>query len=233
MKICKVEICERRADGGYGLCSMHYKRYKKHGDPEYVRHLVKNDICSVDGCNLIVGEHGAHGMCHRHARKEWGKRTGYSEKMSRLAAEKRKATKYGMAIKHPLYRTWSAMKDRCVNKNNKAYGNYGGRGIYVDERWLGRSGFWNFVDDMGPRPDGYSIDRVDVNGPYSPDNCRWTNRHIQNINRRQNREHYCITIKGGTYTVRLKKDYKLYKSNFKNIEEAIEWRESKLKELWG
>lgn len=83
--------------------------------------------------------------------------------------------------KHPTFRSWGAMKQRCLNKNHHAYSEYGGRGIGVCDRWLD---FSNFVSDMGLRPDGTSLDRVDNNGGYSPENCIWSNWTKQNRNKR-------------------------------------------------
>lgn len=94
---------------------------------------------------------------------------------------------YGNASKHHLYRCWASMKNRCYNeKDVKNYQWYGGRGIKVCDRWIGENGFWNFVNDMGPRPDGYSIDRIDVDGDYCPENCRWSSVKEQSYNRRNN-----------------------------------------------
>jgi len=81
------------------------------------------------------------------------------------------------ASKHPLYATWSAMKYRCYNKKSPLFKHYGGRGIAVCDRWL--DDFWVFVEDMGERPEGRSLDRIDNNGIYEPDNCRWATQTQQ------------------------------------------------------
>lgn len=81
----------------------------------------------------------------------------------------------------PTYSSWAGMKDRCTNQNHKSYNNYGGRGIKVCERWMD---FRNFLKDMGERPEGMSIDRIDVNGDYEPGNCRWATAKQQSSNKR-------------------------------------------------
>lgn len=85
----------------------------------------------------------------------------------------------------PIYKSWASLKARCLNPNNADYPDYGGMGITVCDRW--RDSFEAFYEDMGPRPEGSSIDRIDVNGNYEPGNCRWATGVEQAQNKRETR----------------------------------------------
>lgn len=85
----------------------------------------------------------------------------------------------------PEYRSWKAMLERCRNENAPNYHLYGGRGITVCPEWQGETGFQQFLSDMGERPAGRTLDRINSDGNYEPSNCRWATASEQSQNRRQ------------------------------------------------
>lgn len=93
------------------------------------------------------------------------------------------------------YRVWSAMVTRCTNPNSPKWPRYGGRGISVCHRWRT---FANFLADMGEKPDGTSIDRIDNDSGYFKENCRWTTRKVQQNNMHSNRR---VALNGKTQTL--------------------------------
>lgn len=120
--------------------------------------------CTCGTTQPIPGARLRAGRCQR----------GCKKCRSHLATAGRKMT--------PEYQSWRGMRERCLNPNHDSYAYYGGRGIAVSPRWM--HSFKNFLEDMGPRPAGHSLDRIDVNGPYAAHNCRWANAHEQRQNSR-------------------------------------------------
>lgn len=110
------------------------------------------------------------------------------------AIDKLPPARHGMS-QTPLHRTWSSMLERCNNPNNNSYRHYGGRGITVCDEW---HIFENFYADMGNRPKGYSLDRIDNNKGYYKENCRWATNLEQSNNKRTN---VILTLGDKTQTI--------------------------------
>lgn len=123
---------------------------------------------TVTGSNLITGNSQSCGCLH-------------SEKAVQRGRDSKTHGHWINGKASPTYRSWLAMHGRCKHPATNGFEYYGGRGIIVCARW---ASFEHFLTDMGERPAGRSLDRIDGDGNYTPDNCRWATEREQKLNRK-------------------------------------------------
>lgn len=135
--------------------------------------------CIVPDC---LGPTIGKGLCRKHYLRQYrhGDVNFVSDRRDYIAKGAASTQYKHGQWRHPLYKTWCNMLSRCENPNDHAYSNYGGRGISVCPEWHDIN---SFVLDMGPRPDGASLDRINGDGNYEPSNCRWASMTTQSRNR--------------------------------------------------
>lgn len=139
------------------------------------RYIEYKKKCKLSDCDINIKSNSGYGLCLKHYQR--------LRRYGDVNITKVEKTEHGMCYT-ATYNTWHSMLQRCNNPKNPSYENYGGRGIAVCDAW---KKFINFYKDMGERPDGMTLDRIDNDLGYYPENCRWATRSQQMLNTRRSR----------------------------------------------
>jgi hypothetical protein len=191
-RICSVDGCPEPARAR-GWCHAHYERWRRNGTPGDAVIAAptgaRNPIAPGTRFGLleVVGYQGHDGknalyLCQCDCGNTASVRSGDLRNGSyRSCSCRRGPWRHGMT-RTPTWFSWIAMRQRCLNPKSVKWPDYGGRGIRVCDRWL--DSFETFLADVGVRPEGKTLDRVDVDGNYEPRNVRWATPAEQARNRR-------------------------------------------------
>ncbi len=192
---------------------------------------IRYDLeCKIDGCKnpvLVTSRF----LCNRHYLL-W-RRNGSP------LSQKRRTAEHNGGHHNKLYKTWSMIHQRCTNPNNTNYKNYGGRGIKMYEPW--KNSFTEFnsyiLENLGERPDGMTLDRIDTDGNYEPGNLRWADHSVQMHNRRVRSR---SGIQGvdlrkdtGKWVARIGKNGVIVRKEFNTLAEAAAQRKAWEEEYYG
>lgn len=182
----------------------------------------KGKKCSVEACE---NKAFCKGFCNAHYEQ-----MRHHGKITNDVIKVKPCARGGITAENPReYKAWLRMKTRCLNKNDKSYEHYGARGITICDRW--KNSFANFLEDMGKMGNKNSVDRIDPQRGYSPDNCRWADWWEQQRNRSNNRQEPCVSeYEGGRYRVMVQHDGEIFSKVCDTKEEAIKLRDAKTEE---
>jgi len=223
--ICNVNLCERKAEKKW-YCTMHYQRVKnKWFEWEPFSMFEYHDVCIVPWCNISTNL------------KRWYCNTHYLRNKKYWDVNYTKVKRWENRMNNPLYSVYKWMRERCKINWRNIYEWYRWRWIKVCKRWLWINWFTNFLEDMWPRPEWYSIDRINNDWDYSPENCRRATVHEQSNNKRNNRKipwvYYIKKTKA--FQARMILNNKVvFQKDFRTEQEAINARKgAELKYLWN
>jgi len=164
-------LAKNETGNRYGRLVVQEVSGRKYGQIEWLCLCDCGEFKRVLGENLRKGHTRSCGCLNKEMIRERSLKHGF-------------ASSFG--FRHPLYASWNAMRQRCYNPNDDSFRNYGGRGIRVFQEWIDDgAAFVRWIEEnLGPRPEEFSLDRIDNDGNYEPGNLRWASRSTQNKNRR-------------------------------------------------